>query len=46
MENPNTFHVNEVEDFSWRTLIYFMSKKWKSLTGEIYHILFPQSGKG
>ena len=27
------FHVHEVEKFDWRALRYFMSTKWKSITG-------------
>ena len=39
------FHVHEVEKFNCRTLEYFMSTIWKSLTGELYGISCPQSGK-
>ena len=34
--NRTMFHVHEVEKFSLRTLLYFTSTKWKSLTGELY----------
>ena len=31
--------------FGWGTPLYFMSSKWKCLTGEFYAILCPQSEK-
>ena len=31
-------HVYEVEHFSQRTVLYFMSTKWKRLTGELRDI--------
>ena len=34
-----------MEKFNWGTLRYFMSTKLKSLTGKLYDISCPQSGK-
>ena len=34
-----------METFSWRDLRYLMSKKWKSLAGELYDISCPRSVK-
>ena len=45
LKNSRKFHTDEVESFSWRTLLYFMSTKWKSFTGEIYYIPWPRIGK-
>ena len=42
LKNSTKFHVHEVGSFSSRTLPYFMSTKWKSLTGEIYYISHGQ----
>ena len=39
------FHVHQVEKFFWRTLLNFMSTKWKLLAGELYYISCPRSGK-
>ena len=53
----NDISCPQSENFSWRTLLYFMSTKlksltgelydisWKYLTGELYCISYPQSGK-
>ena len=38
-------HVHKVEKFNWRTVRYFMFTKYKSVTGDIYDTLCPQSGK-
>ena len=43
--NSTTLLVHEVENFSWETLLYFMSTKWKSLTGEPYDTSCPRIGK-
>ena len=43
-ENSTAFHVHGVENVSWRTLLYFMLTKLKSLTGEIYNISCPRGG--
>ena len=34
-----------MENFSWGTLLYFISTKWKRLTGELNDISCPPSGK-
>ena len=39
------FHVYQVEYFSWRTLMYFMSTKWKRSPGEFYNVSCLRSGK-
>ena len=39
------FHVYQVECFSWRTLLYFMSTKWKRSPGEFYNVSCLRSGK-
>ena len=37
------FHFHEVEKLNWRALRYFMSRKWKSLTGELSGISCSQN---
>ena len=34
-------HDNKVEHFSWRTVLYFMSTKYKSLTEELMKLHVP-----
>ena len=45
LKNSTKFHVREMESFSRRTLLYFMSTNWKSFTGEICDAAYPPSGK-
>ena len=45
LENSTIFYVQEMEKFTWKTVQYFMSTEWKCLTGELYDILCPRSGK-
>ena len=40
-ERPTIFTVHKVQNFDWRTVRYFTSTKWKSLTGEAFDILSP-----
>ena len=44
-QNSTIFHVCEVEKFNWRDLRYFMSSKWKRLTGQLDDNSCPQSEK-
>ena len=41
LERSTIFTVHKVQNFDWRTVRYFMSTKWKSLTGEAFDILSP-----
>ena len=45
LEISTIFHVHEVKKCKWRILLHFMSKKWKSVTRELYNILCTPSGK-